>query len=287
MRHIEQYDARMLIVASDMALTLRILFCFLWGHRLFTIFFALYGIGILGAFLSIIGSAIIEAGHKAMAETEAKAKKRVLSMFSTSDDGDDEDKSKTLCRRLCLTTVLELPLIVLLLILTYVLGLPGGRSVISSIYFAVITATTIGFGDFHPSTTWMRAIYIFYLPFSVAVFGQVLSKIASVYMDMKAQEADDKFLQRQLALRDLKAMDVDKDGKVEYGEFLAFILVTLRKVDQQDVDEIRALFCNLDVDNNGYLEKSDLVKLTASEAGTKMQLTDSIRRMGMNAALHQ
>lgn len=136
--------------------------------RLFMVFFAIYGIGILGAFLTIIGEAVIEAGHRAMAETEARAKKRVLAMFSSPDDEDDEPESKTLCRELCMTTVLELPIICLLLGLTILLGLPSGRSIISSIYFAVVTATTIGFGDMHPTDTWMRAVYIFYLPFSVA-----------------------------------------------------------------------------------------------------------------------
>lgn len=253
------------------------------GGRLFTIFFALYGIGILGALLTIIGTAVIEAGHKAMAETEARAKKRLLAMFSTADDGGEETRGQSLCQEVLLTVLRESPIILLLFIFSILLGLPEGRSIITSIYFAVITATTIGFGDFHPSSTIMRAICIVYLPFAVAVFGQVLTQIASVYMDMKARQTDKAFLQRQLALQDLKAMDVDGDGKVSYGEFLAFILVAMKKVDANDLKDIRAHFDALDVNNNGYLEKSDLVKL-ASE-GTSMQLADSIRRMGFNAAV--
>jgi hypothetical protein len=234
------------------------------------VFFALYGIGILGVFLSILGKALLEAGHRAMAETEERAKRRVLAMFSSPDDDEPETETKTLCRELCVTTVMELPIICILLFLSIVLGIPAGRSIISSIYFAVITATTIGFGDFHPTETWMRAIYIFYLPFSVAVFGQILSKIASVYMTMKARNADKNFLNRSLALRDLKAMDVDGDGKVSYGEFLAFILVAMDKIESEDVDEVRVLFNSLDVDKNGYLEKSDLIKLTNREKAHAM-----------------
>ena len=222
----------------------------------------MYGIGILGAFLTIIGNAFVEASSKAMAETESRYKKRVLAMFSKSDESDDDAENKSLLRKLCVVTVLEFPIIVTLLILTILLGIPAGRSVISSIYFAVITATTIGFGDFYPTTTLMRAIYIFYLPFCVGVFGQVLSKIAGVYLELKIREADEKYLDRSLALRDLKEMDVDGDGKVSYGEFLSFILVALEKVDQDEVDEIRLLFHSLDVDQSGFLEKADLVKLT-------------------------
>jgi voltage-gated potassium channel Kch len=241
--------------------------------RFFMVFFALYGIGILGVFLSILGEAFLEAGHRAMAETEARAKKRVLAMFSSSDGDDEEPETKAYCREWCVTIVTELPIICLLLFLSIVLGIPEGKSIISSIYFAVITATTIGFGDLHPTESWMRAIYIFYLPFSVAVFGQILSKIAGVYMTRKAREADEKFLHRHLALRDLKAMDVDGDGKVSYGEFLSFIIVALDKVEKEEVDEIHLLFKSLDVDNNGYLEKSDLVKLSTGERSHTMQLT--------------
>ena len=259
--------------------------------RLFMVFFAIYGIGILGVFLSIMGEAFLEVGHRAMAETEARAKKRVLAMFSSPDDGEDEPETKAYCREWCVTTVTELPIICFLLFLSIILGIPQGRSIISSICtfsfrdsrctrrrcrnsfsflspspfldFAVITATTIGFGDFHPTETWMRAIYIFYLPFSVAVFGQILSKIAGVYMTRKARKADEKFLKRSLALRDLKAMDVDGDNKVSYGEFLSFLLVAMDKVGKEEIEEIRLLFKSLDVDNSGYLEKSDLVKLTS------------------------
>lgn len=252
--------------------------------RFFTIFFALYGIGILGTFVSIIGGAVVEAGHEAMANTEARAKKRILAMFSTSDDADDV-QSKSMCREISLATLKDLPFIALLFIFAILLGLPEGRSVVSSLYFAVITATTVGFGDLHPSSTVMRAICILYLPFSVAVFGQVLTSIGHVYIDIKAEEAEKAFLERKLALRDLKAMDVDGDGKVSYGEFLSFILVAMDKVDKSDLDEIRSYFNSLDVDNNGYLEKADLAKL-ASE-GTSVQLTESMRRMGANAAIEQ
>lgn len=231
--------------------------------RLFTVFFAIYGIGILGGFLTIIGNIVMDAGHRAMANTEARAKKRILAMFSASEDESLGDVgTKTICKEMCMATVLEFPIIAMLLIFTILLGLPEGRSIISSIYFAVITATTIGFGDFHPTETWLRAIYIIYLPFSVAVFGQVLSKIAGVYMSLKAREADGQFLDRSLALRDLAAMDVDGDGKVSLGEFLSFILVAMDKVDQDDVDEIKTLFQSLDTDRSGFLEKSDLLKLT-------------------------
>lgn len=217
-----------------------------------------------------------------MAKTEAKAKKRIFVMFSTSGDTSDEEAEiKSFCRELCLAMIVELPIIAMLLTLACLLGMPADRSIIESIYFAVVSATTIGFGDFYPSSTVTRAVCIFYLPFCVGVFGQVLSKIAGFYMDWKARQADKKFLKRSLALRDLKAMDVNGDGKVCYGEFLSFVLVALEKIDQGEVDEVKILFNTLDVNGTGFLEKEDLVKL-ANSVDPAMPQTDSIKRMAVN-----
>lgn len=74
---------------------------------------------------------------------------------------------------------------------------------------------------------------------------------------------------------------------VGYGEFLSFIMVAMGKVEEDEVEEIHTLFKSLDVDDNGFLEKSDILKLTTGERSEAMQLTDSIRRMGANQAAAQ
>jgi len=43
-----------------------------------------------------------------------------------------------------------------------------------------------------------------------------------------------------------------------FPEFLAYMLVALQKVDQEDVDEISELFHKLDVTKNNCLSKDDL-----------------------------
>jgi potassium channel subfamily K len=232
--------------------------------RLFTCCFALYGIGILSTLIGIISQAVLEMGHDEMEKIKHRHTKRIMGMFSTSDkDGSVEEEGepeKTLCREYFEVAVLEAPLVALVLIVTILLGLPEGRSIISSIYFSVISATTIGYGDFYPTSTIRKLYAIFFLPFQVAVFGEVLSRIAGVYMARKARETEQAFLRRDLTLRDLQVMDVDKDNKVTYGEFLSFMLVALEKVEKSQVDEIRTIFESLDIDSNGFLEKNDLVK---------------------------
>jgi hypothetical protein len=92
----------------------------------------------------------------------------------------------------------------------------------------------------------------------VAVLGELLGRIASTYMSRKTRQAEQRFCRRALTLCDLEIMDTNKDGGVERGEFLAYMLVALQKVDKKDVDGIMQLFQNLDVSGNGFLNKEDL-----------------------------
>jgi hypothetical protein len=57
--------------------------------RLFTIFFALYGIVILGIFLGIIGEYIIDQNQESVEIRLANARKRILEQFSDEDNAVD------------------------------------------------------------------------------------------------------------------------------------------------------------------------------------------------------
>ena len=127
-----------------------------------------------------------------------------------------------------------------------------------SLYFSVITGTTIGFGDYSPQTPGVKLACCLLLPFMVAVLGEVLARIASTWMSRKSQEAEEKFCRRSLTLADLETMDTDHDGVVKKGEFLAYMLVALQKVSKEDVDHITQLFYRLDATKDGFLTKDDL-----------------------------
>lgn len=72
-------------------------------------------------------------------------------------------------------------------------------------------------------------------------------------------------MQRSITIADLAAMDTNHDGSVDRGEFLAFFLVALQKVEQKDIDELLELFDRLDVSRTGSVSRSDV------RAGTFIQ----------------
>lgn len=130
----------------------------------------------------------------------------------------------------------------------------------NSIYWVVVAGTSIGFGDFYPEHASTRLFCFLFLPFTVAVLGEFLSRVAGAYMSRKKRTSERRFMQRTLTLTDLETMDLDQDGRVKKSEFLTYVLVALQKVNKEDVRAINALFEKLDVTNSGYLSKADLVR---------------------------
>ncbi len=155
----------------------------------------------------------------------------------------------------------EFPLIGLVAIMALILGIREGWGVTSTLYFCIMAATTTGYGDYTPSTQIDKLYCVILLPLAVAVFGEVLGRIANIYIQRKQRIAQAKFLHRSLTLCDLRNMDTNADGKVNREEFLCFMLVALQKVDRETIDQLKSIFDSLDTNKNGLLEEEDLVEL--------------------------
>ena len=155
----------------------------------------------------------------------------------------------------------ELPEIMVVALFAFILGYREGWSIVSILYFCIMTASTTGFGDFVPHSQLNKLYCVLFLPLAVAVFGEVLGRIASVYVQRKARAKEAALLQRSITLCDLRRMDSNQDGCVDMEEFLTFMLVALQKVEPQLLDDLKATFHALDNNGNGLLDKDDLVEL--------------------------
>ena len=105
-----------------------------------------------------------------------------------------------------------------------IMGINDGWSILDSIYFATITMTTVGYGDFVPETQMERLFAIFFILFSVVVMAKILENISQVYINRQNDQAEANFLKKELTLADIDVMDTDEDGSVSMGEFLAFMV---------------------------------------------------------------
>ena len=190
------------------------------SSRAFTCIFALYGVIILGLLIGLVGQAIVEKHNAYMEVIKAKAQEQVLELF-----GPDETtpatptiapKEQSLMETMRTIIVVETPIISAIAIISLAIGHFEGWSMVSSIYYGVITASSVGYGDFSPQTQEMRLVAIFFTPIAAAVFCDVLGRIAGAYMARQRAITEKAFLNRRLSLSDLERMDTDADGKVAW-----------------------------------------------------------------------
>lgn len=73
---------------------------------------------------------------------------------------------------------------------TVIYRLLEGWSWLDSMYFSVITLTTIGYGDFSPQTDQGKVFTIFYIVIGLGIILSFINTIYNHYNDVKAQQKE-------------------------------------------------------------------------------------------------
>ena len=60
-------------------------------------------------------------------------------------------------------------------------------TVIQALYFSVVTLTTVGYGDLHPTSAGTQIFTIFYILTGLGVFVALLASVAQQYIAQKAE----------------------------------------------------------------------------------------------------
>jgi hypothetical protein len=254
----------------------------------------LYGIAILGIFLGILGDMVVERQHKHQNVTMENARRKYLQTFQhgmyqagnhprlapTDEEGSTEESVvptlKTGFRAFLAIFLDHMWALLILVPVAIPVIVIEEWGIIKGIYWMVITGTTIGLGDETPTHPLSKALCILYIPLAVYSVGRFLGLIATTFLDRRSSKAEEKFLSRALTLSDIKRMDLDNQGGVSREEFLVYMLVTLQKVEEEDINEIINVFQKLDKTGDGVLTSEDLV---AGIRRTKI-LSSSLRSSG-------
>lgn len=252
--------------------------------KIFTVFFSLYGISILGIALSIVGTMLAEKQERALRKARHRASRRLMTLFikhseetietpdgsngsltnsylaSISTDGtSNEDTPKPIIKQIGSIILSQLPFLCLITSLAILFGKRfEGWTTLTSIYYCWTTLVTVGYGDFSPKSQPMRLFAVFFIPFSVAWAGDLIGRIATIFVIREEERAEQRFMSRELTMKDLLVMDKDRSGDVSFDEFLSFMLVAMHKVDQETVDGLRVVFSSFDTNRKGTIKKEDL-----------------------------
>lgn len=130
-----------------------------------------------------------------------------------------------------------------------IIGASEKWNLVDSYYYAFITVTTVGFGDFAPKLQSTRAMCILYIPLAIVVVANTWRNLSSMLILRQ---------QQHLTTAMLKKWDQNHDGKVTEIEFLRSWLESHRIVAKETLDVLHTQFQELDADGDGVLTASDI-----------------------------
>ncbi|GLJ07106.1 hypothetical protein SUGI_0058370 [Cryptomeria japonica] len=125
-----------------------------------------------------------------------------------------------------------------------------------SFYLSVMSVTTVGYGDHAFKTLPGRLFASIWLLVSTLAVARAFLYFAEARIDKRHRLIAKWVLHRDMTIEDLVAADIDNNGFVSKSEYVIYKLKEMGKVEEKDIVEIVKQFNRLDTDNCGKITLS-------------------------------
>ncbi|PON96032.1 Two pore domain potassium channel [Trema orientale] len=112
------------------------------------------------------------------------------------------------------------------------------KSWTDSVYFSIVTCSTVGFGDFSFNTAEGRGFAILWLAFNCVVFSNLLMSIR----DFKTIMATRNRLKKEFRISELAEGGINHPARLSKYEYTLFILKSLGRLDEEEMTIISKKF---------------------------------------------
>ena len=145
-------------------------------------------------------------------------------------------------------------------------------SIVHSLYFSVVSATTVGFGDFSPETDVAKVICIIYLPITVGTTLVMVTKTFTFLVLQFSEEKNEKYNMESNLLFD-KMLDskilvklITEGNEIRANDLTLMLLLNHEDCLSEKILNIikisRKAFKRLDYDGDGKLSLSEIKNLS-------------------------
>ena len=221
------------------------------GGKLFAAFFGVSGILVWSSAVATVGARLVQSETARLSSSAPTRTRRARR----------DDKR---AQWMLLARSLAKPLLLIVSGGT-VIGRLEGWSLCDSVYFSLVTATTIGFGDFCPTTEAGKLATVLLVPVLLAAAGDVFASLGLFAFRSRTRElfAGSRERAEWLTPEQAKTMDLNRDGRVSKPEFVLYMLTETGCVSRDDLGPLEEQFERFDVTRSGYIEEGDLETMRA------------------------
>lgn len=145
-----------------------------------------------------------------------------------------------------------------------------GWNLLDSVYFALISILTVGYGDYAPKSRVGRTLCTFFLPIACAAALGSIAALSSalVQMTIAKSAARENDLDEQIArMRRMVEFGAGDAGLVSEADFICITLVELGLVDNAALGKVREQFYHFDKLAVGYLSIDSYKELLQLKQG--------------------